>query len=194
MELKESKIMPYSDNKPRLCYQLMQKSKFLTAMQTKVYIALASFTGPTARHQESIAIDIGISIRTFQKAVNALIRYGIVERRYSFFKRVIYSVVSIEKQKQILKNPLSSILKTAQRITKKIKKNPVISSVLHQSADLITNTSAESTKEIFTKEIIKSDSKFNLKPEYKQPFNDRKNFLLNQLEFIRQNGIPNLSF
>lgn len=140
----------------KIAFITNQKGSFLTSTEKAVINYIGSYTHDVHKHQYIVALDLGISVRTLQRAINKLIKYGLIIRWYSYFKRVIYKLVSIEAQIAIVQNICANGIQTArnfaEKIADKIRKKPMKSNDLTPVSDLIMTAVSQSTKEDKTKE------------------------------------------
>lgn len=161
------KMQRYSDGKSRICFQLLQNSKFLSGTQLKVLVALASYTGPVKLLQKNLSANIGIGISTLQKAVRKLTQLGLVQRSYRNYKKVTYYVVDIATQIKIASNPIVALMKSIRKERKKvnkkvknIKNNLMNSTDPYQIKEPDPYANMEPIKEINKKEININLDKF----------------------------------
>lgn len=167
----------------QIAFIINQKASFLTSTDKAVINYISSFTHDARKRQKDIAIDLGLSIRTFQRSIDRLLSFGLIRRKYGYFKRVKYMLVSIADQIMIVKNILANGVQTAtnfvDKMRDKIKKRSTKSSDMSRMSDLITTLVPQSTKENTFKE-----NKLN-KDEKKESFEDRKERFLRQLQAMK---------
>lgn len=167
----------------QIAFIINQKASFLTSTDKAVINYIGSFTHDARKRQKDIAIDLGLSIRTFQRAIDRLLSFGLIRRKYGYFKHVKYMLVSIADQIMIVKNILANGVQTAtnfvEKMRDKIKKRSTKSSDMSRMSDLITTLVPQSTKENTFKE-----NNLN-KDEKKESFEDRKERFLRQLQAMK---------
>jgi predicted transcriptional regulator len=113
------KYLKHYPEQSRLCFKVLQTNVFDSTATYQLYSFMASFSGPINMHQAEIARRMGKSISFVQRAARELFERGFITRRYTTFKRVIYSLVPIKVQKKILSNPIYA---TFQRMFQKINR------------------------------------------------------------------------
>jgi predicted DNA-binding transcriptional regulator len=168
-----------------LAFIVNQKGSFLTSSEKAVINYIASFSKDMHKDQRLIAIDLGISIRTFQRAVTNLIKYGLLKRFYRLFKKVTYILVDLKIQIKIIENIARNGIQTARNFIDKIRDNVSKtsrkSSVMTPVTDIITTLVSQPTKENKFKEnnIINIERKEDLEQKRQRSVIFLKSLMMN---------------
>lgn len=161
-----------------LAFIVNQKGSFLKGTEKAVINYIASFSNDAHKDQSLMAIDLGISIRTIQRAINKLLKYGLITRSYRLFKKVTYKLVELSTQIAIINNIAKNGIQTARnfvdKIRDRIKNKSVKSSVLSQVSDVIPTLVPQSTKENKFKENNSNIDKIFKKSEPKLSLEEKR--------------------
>lgn len=164
-----------------ISYELVRSGK-LTTVENALINYIGTFSQECRFKLSDIARGMQKSTRTVQRAINGLLKKGLINRRYTLFKRCVLSLASLEIQIKFAKNGLSmikSILNFSKKNFKN-KKNPTKSSDVTSMSDHDVTSMSCSTREKTlknkTKNIVKFSSIFEQKNEKK-----RVDYVMSQL-------------
>jgi len=152
-------INHYSDGKPRLCYKLLQTRVFSNYSIQAVYTYLASHTYPIRSKQADIAHVLNMSVRTFQRAINELTDLGLITRKYTTYKRAIYSVVTLAEQLAILAN--IGWVRVKRLFTPKLRRGGYMTRVSQPTIEI----SRKPIKELQQKRVFMSEQELQRKKD-----------------------------
>lgn len=168
----------------QLPYGPLTRSKQISANEHAVLRVIESHTQFLRVSLSELGEQIQKSARTVQRIINSLVRKGLIKKKYTLFKKLKLSIVSIEEQKKLMK--FGMVKHALRKVWKSKRKQPYTPPV----SDIITPPMSDSTKDKTEKnKTFNIEKNFSFKGD-NRTLSDKKN---EQLEKFR-NLFPNLEY
>lgn len=159
-----------TDRTQFVSYDLLRSGK-INCVESAVINYINSFSKECRVKLSEIARGIQKSVRTVQRAINSLLKKGLINRTYTTFKRCVLSLMNLEIQTKVAKDGLA-IVKNIFNWSSKNKKNSTkssdVTSVSDHDVTSVSHPTRNETLKNKTKNIVKFNSILDPKNEKKR--------------------------